>query len=219
MSEQTENGWDGDMQNGHPAPVTTSAATPASAAREAEGGNVDKIRDILFGAQMRDYDRRFSGLEDRLLQEAATLRDEVARRLSATDQYVRGELDDLTSRLTTEQRERTQGIREAMDALTTVNRELSERISALAEQTAQQHRELRQSLAEHYRTLTDEGSRRHQELTTACDAKPRISAMRRRTARLSPQCLPSSRTASRTSRTGDNHVTYDAGRHVTLRRV
>jgi DNA repair exonuclease SbcCD ATPase subunit len=169
MSEQTENRWDGDMQNGHPAPVTTSAATPASAsaAREAEGGNVDKIRDILFGAQMRDYDRRFSGLEDRLLQEAATLRDEVARRLSATDQYVRGELDDLTSRLTTEQRERTQGIREAMDALTTVNRELSERISALAEQTAQQHRELRQSLAEHYRTLTDEGSRRHQELTTA----------------------------------------------------
>lgn len=167
MNEQTENGWDGDTQNGHPAPLSTAAPASANAARDAEGGNVDKIRDILFGAQMRDYDRRFSGVEDRLLQEAAALREEVARRLSATEQYVRGELDDLTSRLTTEQRERTQGIREAMDALTTVNRELSERISALAEQTAQQHRELRQSLAEHYRTLSDEGSRRHQEVTTA----------------------------------------------------
>ncbi|MEO7965246.1 MAG: hypothetical protein ABIT38_15170 [Gemmatimonadaceae bacterium] len=180
MSENIEYGWEGEAQNGEPPPMAAiTSATPlnnssvngasvsSSAARDSEGGNVDKIRDILFGAQMRDYDRRFSSLEDRLLQEAATLRDEVARRLSAADQFVRNELDDLSSRLTTEQRERTQALREAMDALTTVNRELSERIAALAEQSAQQHRELRQALAEQHRTLDDEGGRRHQELATA----------------------------------------------------
>ena len=31
-----------------------------------EAGNVDKIREILFGGQMRAYDKRFSRLEDRL---------------------------------------------------------------------------------------------------------------------------------------------------------
>ena len=29
---------------------------------------VDKIRDLLFGNQMQDYDRRFSMLEERFLQ-------------------------------------------------------------------------------------------------------------------------------------------------------
>lgn len=170
MSEHTEYGWDGEASNGVPTPVATTAMpTPLNnaAAREPEGGNVDKIRDILFGSQMRDYDRRFSGLEERLFEEVSTLRDDVSRRLATTEQYVRGELDDLTARLTSEQRERIQSVREAMDALTNVNRELSERIAALAEQTAQQHRELRQAMAEQHRQLADESNRRHQEITNA----------------------------------------------------
>jgi hypothetical protein len=31
-----------------------------------ESGNVDRIRHILFGNQMRDYDARFQKLEERL---------------------------------------------------------------------------------------------------------------------------------------------------------
>lgn len=162
MSDHMDNNdWDGATPDVLPAP------TPAAAPREAESGNVDKIRDILFGAQMRDYDRRFSGLEERLLQEATTLREEVAQRLGATEQYVRRELDALTAQLSAEQRDRTQAVRETTDALTNVNRELSERIAALAEQTAHQHRELRQAMSDQQRAITDEGSRRHQELTTA----------------------------------------------------
>ena len=30
-----------------------------------ESGNVDRIRNILFGSQMRDYDGRFQKLEER----------------------------------------------------------------------------------------------------------------------------------------------------------
>ena len=48
------------------------AATHAEEPRE--GQNVDKIRDILFGAQMRDYDKRFARLEDRLMKDAEALR-------------------------------------------------------------------------------------------------------------------------------------------------
>ena len=39
-------------------------------------GNVDKIRDILFGSQMRDYDKKFARIEERLLKETADLREE-----------------------------------------------------------------------------------------------------------------------------------------------
>ena len=38
-----------------------------------EGGNLDKIRDILFGPQARDYDRRLTRLEERLMKEAIAI--------------------------------------------------------------------------------------------------------------------------------------------------
>ncbi len=58
-----------------PMPTPVPAAehqTQAAPTPEALGtGNLEKVRDILFGAQMRDYDRRFARLEERLVKEAA----------------------------------------------------------------------------------------------------------------------------------------------------
>ena len=48
----------------------------------AAGGNLDKVRDLLFGGQMRDYDRKFARLEERLVKETAESargREEAAR--------------------------------------------------------------------------------------------------------------------------------------------
>jgi hypothetical protein len=49
----------------------------------AEVVGVDKIRDLLFGNQMQDYDRRFSKLEERFLQRFKDIESETARNLSA----------------------------------------------------------------------------------------------------------------------------------------
>src|SRR4051794_30726792 len=46
--------------------ATGQAGNSAFPGSEAVG--VDKIRDLLFGNQMQDYDRRFSMLEERFLQ-------------------------------------------------------------------------------------------------------------------------------------------------------
>ena len=42
---------------------------------------VDKIRDLLFGNQMQDYDRRFSKLEERFLQRFKDIESETSRSL------------------------------------------------------------------------------------------------------------------------------------------
>src|SRR5262245_36278718 len=39
----------------------------------AGGASLDKVRDILFGVQMRDYERRFARLEERLLKDTSDL--------------------------------------------------------------------------------------------------------------------------------------------------
>ena len=61
--------------------TTSSEQEPLQAqAPDAEGasgaGNLDKVRDLIFGGQMRDYDRKFARLEERLAKETADLRDE-----------------------------------------------------------------------------------------------------------------------------------------------
>ncbi len=130
-------------------------------------GNVDKIRDILFGTQMRDYDRRFAATEERLQREAANLREDLGRRMLATEQYLRAEIESLTASLKAEERERAQGVREALDAVAALNRDLSGRVSLLAEQTQQQQRELRALMQEMQRTLGDDLVRRTGEVSEA----------------------------------------------------
>ncbi|MBM3300407.1 MAG: hypothetical protein FJY85_10670, partial [Deltaproteobacteria bacterium] len=43
--------------------------------------NLDKIRELLFGPQVRTFNQRFSRLEDRLVREMGDLRDEVRKRV------------------------------------------------------------------------------------------------------------------------------------------
>jgi len=71
-----------------------------------ESGKVDRIRDILFGSQMRDYEGRFQRLEERLGRESAESRADVQRRLEALENFLKGEVESLKNRLHAEQSER-----------------------------------------------------------------------------------------------------------------
>ena len=53
-----------------------------------ESGKVDRIRDILFGSQMRDYDSRFQRLDERLTREAADARADTQKRLEALETFL-----------------------------------------------------------------------------------------------------------------------------------
>src|SRR6202453_5406821 len=59
----------------------------------AEGANVDKIRDILFGSQMRDYEKRFVRLEDTVTKAIDTLREDMTKRLDTLSNYIKEETD------------------------------------------------------------------------------------------------------------------------------
>jgi hypothetical protein len=52
---------------------------PESAGQAAPGASVEQIRDIIFGAQMRDYDSRFELLGKRLQDSLDALRQEMER--------------------------------------------------------------------------------------------------------------------------------------------
>jgi hypothetical protein len=131
------------------APVPMQAGAPATE-------NVDRIREILFGSQMREYGQRFLNLEERLLRETSELKMEVRRRMDALEAYTRQEFEALSDRLRTERSERTESVnrvaREAGDA----NRELESRLAKTDEQTTRDLRDVRQLILDRQRALSDE---------------------------------------------------------------
>jgi len=133
--------------------------------------NVDRIREILFGSQMREYGQRFGQLEERLLRETSELKTEVRRRLDSLEAYTRQEVEALSDRLKTERNERMQTVdrvsREAIDA----TRALERRLVQSDEQVSKDLRELRQLMLERHRTLADE--------LTQCVSKSEVLQNRR----------------------------------------
>jgi hypothetical protein len=72
--------------------------------------NVDQIRDILFGGQMRDYERRFGEFDARLEQELARLRDAQDKRLAQIDKRIDDQLDKLGKLLRQEIQDRNRSL-------------------------------------------------------------------------------------------------------------
>lgn len=76
----------------------------------AQDRNVDQIRDILFGGQMRDYERRFGDFNQRLEAELARLREMQEKRLAQIDKRIDDQLDKLGKLLRQEIQDRNRSI-------------------------------------------------------------------------------------------------------------
>lgn len=127
------------------------------------GGNIDQIRDIIFGAQMRDYDRRFAQLEERLLKDSADLREELRQRYASLEEYIRREMDTLNERISGEQRGRVSQLQELAGTLENVHRTADRRFQESGEEIARTQRDLRGELARHAANFAEELNRRSAE--------------------------------------------------------
>src|SRR5450631_3544995 len=112
-----------------------------------ESGKVDRIRDILFGSQMRDYDERFQRLDERLTKEAVEARGEVKTRLEALENLFKGEVESMTNRLNAERSERGNALDIARNLAETV-KALEARSNGLGEHVGREIHGLREQLLE-----------------------------------------------------------------------
>lgn len=135
----------------------------------AGGESLDKIRDILFGNQVREYDKRFAGVEDRLRRESQALRDEMTRRLDSLESYIKNEVGSILDRIKKEQQERGAGLKELGQGLEKTGKALDEKTGGLADELSKSERKLREELLQQSKSLTDEIRRRHEEASTALE--------------------------------------------------
>jgi hypothetical protein len=136
--------------------TTVSEAVAVGGADPGGPASLEKVREILFGHQMREVDRRFARLEDRLVKEARDLREEVRKRLDAFEQYVRQETEALAAQSRNEQAERAEADARLARDLADNARGFDGRTAALTEQVQRNQRDVRQQLLDQQQRLSDD---------------------------------------------------------------
>ncbi len=164
-------------------PVSQQAAPP--------GESVDRIRDIIFGAQMRDYEARFNSLEERLTQNLNQLREQTENRLQKLAAKLETELESEIGERKTNLKQLGQRLKEAEGGLlekidnqgTHTKTELSrlqEHLSGKTDETAGQLRQEIESLSrqteQRLRQLTHDKTDRAALAALLADVADRLSS-------------------------------------------
>jgi len=142
-----------------PLPTTDLHAQPELAAQTSAAnsnpGNIDKIRDIIFGSNMREYEQRFARLEEALRKESADLRDSTRRRVESLEAFVHKELAALESRLNSERDQRTESHTRLSADLSAASAAIFKKIGEMETQDAHEKREIRNDLLQQSKELNE----------------------------------------------------------------
>jgi hypothetical protein len=147
-------------------PAGVSAETPES---------LEKVRDILFGGQMRAVETRIQGLEERLLRDQQALRADMLRQVGELEAFARKEVQELADRIAGERQKRVEELKGLSAELREAVRAIEKRHVKLEEATNLADAGLRDQLLLQAKAtsadlnklsdrLTAELTRSHQEL-------------------------------------------------------
>lgn len=95
---------------------------------------MEQVREILFGAQLKDMEVRFKRQEERLLREIHDVKDSLKKRLDSLENFMKSEVSSLLERLRREQEEREEAQkveqRERTEAIRIEQRERAEALKS-----------------------------------------------------------------------------------------
>ncbi|RCJ19580.1 hypothetical protein A6770_05405 [Nostoc minutum NIES-26] len=129
-----------------------------------ESNNLDKVREILFGNQVREVEKRFARLEERLVKEFTDVRDETRKRLDALEIYLKKEVDFLTERLKNEQAERDIAVQTLGEEHRNIAISLEKKFAQFDEQTINSQRDLREQILNQSKSLQDDIRQKYEEI-------------------------------------------------------
>jgi hypothetical protein len=144
-----------------------SDADRVTAADAPGTGNLEKVRDILFGNQMREVDRRFARLEERIIKDNRDLREDIKRRLDALEAHTTKETETLAGDIRQERGDRLDANARLARELADTAGALERRSASLEEQLAKGQREIRQHILEQQQRLSDDMRERIDEVLAA----------------------------------------------------
>ncbi|NNF16164.1 MAG: hypothetical protein HKN70_05415 [Gammaproteobacteria bacterium] len=134
---------------------STNAAQSAPGDNPDNQENVDKIRDILFGGQMRDYEQRFREMEEKIAREIKRLSENVTARFDQIDKFMKTELNLVNEKLLQERKERKQDGEDLDTALGEARKAIENRIADVEEVHGAAAQEMRNRMHEQANELLE----------------------------------------------------------------
>ena len=173
--------------NGRTTPPPPAAAAPTAAPvqvsrpadlppNDSAPESLDKVRDILFGGQMRSVESRLQGLEERLMREQASMRADFANQLAELDASAKHEAEVLGERIVAERTKRTDELKALSAELKETLRALEKRHVKLEELSGMADAEIRDQIMQQSRAITAEIERLSQRVSSDLDRE--VTALR-----------------------------------------
>jgi hypothetical protein len=134
-------------------------------------GNVEKIRDILFGTQMREYESRFARLEENLVKEIQGLRDDTRKHFEVLETHIKNEIEAVQKRLKSERDERTDSSEQAARDVAALGNALGRKISEVDDRTAEADSQLRLELLQQSKEFMENLRSSHNEMAALLDSR------------------------------------------------
>lgn len=125
-------------------------------ATQSEEGSLEKVRDILFGAQSREIDKRFAVLENRLLQESGRLREDLTKSVEDLKMQMNQEILGLVGKLQQEQDRRVSTIQDMGQTVKTVEAQVSRRILELTEHASNRFQAMNEEMQKQKHELIEQ---------------------------------------------------------------
>lgn len=155
---------------------------------EAQPESLDKVRDILFGGQMRAVEGRLQSMEERFREEHDAIRSEFGKQAESLDALIRSEVQVLTDRLAAERTRRAEELKSLSAEIKDAIRALEKRHlkleqdgnmadAALRDQLLAQSTGAAAELARLGERLSAELDRSHQELRSTKTDRSTLAAL------------------------------------------
>jgi NADH dehydrogenase/NADH:ubiquinone oxidoreductase subunit G len=125
---------------------------------------IEKIREIIFGATMRDYEARFLRLEERLMKDSDEIKQDIRNRTAALERLARDEIQALTERFKAEREERKEAIASTAAQIAESVRAVERKNMQLDDKTAESRHNVRPEIVDHSNYLSEQIRRQHEEL-------------------------------------------------------
>ena len=128
-----------------------------------ESSGVDKMRELLFGNQMQDYDKRFSILEERFQQRLRDLESESSRSLANLEATMKKQLESVANQFREEKELRAEADKELERGQREHGQALEKRLAQVSDQLARQEREFTDRLGHEVQSLREDIRRRQDD--------------------------------------------------------
>jgi DNA anti-recombination protein RmuC len=132
-----------------------------------EANSLDKVRDILFGNQMREVEKKLARLEERLLKECASLREDSRKRLDSIENYIKQEVESLSQRIVNEQSTRDEGLRVLVEDNKKIITALEKKLTQLDDNINNTQRDLRDQILNQSKNLQNDILQKYEEILAA----------------------------------------------------